>query len=76
MAKGDDMLERLIGFGVEVLELCNSLPKTTAGRHMADQRMRSATAGASNYAEARSGESIRDFVHKLGIVRKELNRWT
>ena len=35
--------------------------------------MRSATAAAPNYAEARSGESLRDFVHKLGIVRKELN---
>jgi four helix bundle protein len=73
MAKGDELLDRLIGFGVAVLDLCNGLPKTTAGRHMADQLMRSATAGAPNYAEARSGESTRDFVDKLGIVRKELN---
>ena len=72
-AKGEDILERLIKFGVAVLDLCNSLPTTTAGRHMADQLMRSATAGAPNYAEARCGESLRDFVHKLGIVRKELN---
>jgi four helix bundle protein len=40
---------------------------------MANQLVRSATACAPNYAEARSGESLRDFVHKLGIVRKELN---
>ena len=73
MAKGDDLLERLIRFGVAALQLGNELPKTPAGRHMADQLMRSATAGAPNYAEARSGESIRDFIHKLGIVRKELN---
>ena len=73
MAKGEDLLERLIRFGVLVLDLSSTLPKTTAGRHMADQLMRSATAGAPNYAEARSGESLRDFVHKLGIVRKELN---
>jgi four helix bundle protein len=73
MAKGDDILERLITSGVEVMDLGNSLPKTPAGKHLADQLMRSATAGAPNYAEARSGESIRDFVHKLGIVRKELN---
>jgi four helix bundle protein len=65
--------KRLIRFGVAVLDLGSDLPKTVAGRHMADQLMRSATAGAPDYAEARSGESIRDFVHKLGIVRKELN---
>jgi four helix bundle protein len=40
---------------------------------MADQLLRSATACPPNYAEARSGESLRNFVHQLGIVRKELN---
>ena len=73
MAKGDDILERLIDFGVDTLELTGSLPRSSAAGHMADQLARSATAGAPNYAEARSGESLRDFVHKLGIVRKELN---
>jgi four helix bundle protein len=73
MLKGDDLLERLIRFGVTVLNLSMTLPKTTQARHIADQLMRSATAGAPNYAEARSGESLRDFVHKLGIVRKELH---
>jgi four helix bundle protein len=28
---------------------------------------------APNYAEARSAESMRDFIHKMGIVLKELN---
>ena len=73
MAKGDDLLERLISFGVAVLEYTSTLPKTTAARHLADQLVRSATACAPNHAEARSGESLRGFVHKLGIVRKELN---
>jgi four helix bundle protein len=73
MAKGEDLLDRLIRFGVAVLEFAGTLPKTTAARHMADQLVRSATACAPNYAEARSGESLRDFVHELGIVRKELN---
>ncbi len=73
MGKGDNILDRLIGFGVAILDFACTIPKTTAARHMADQLVRSATAGAPNYAEARSGESLRDFVHKLGIVRKELN---
>jgi four helix bundle protein len=55
MAKGDDLLDRLIGFGVAVVEFAGTLPKTTAARHMADQLVRSATACAPNYAEARSG---------------------
>lgn len=37
------------------------------------QIMRSGTAPAPNYAEARGAESRADFIHKLGIVQKELN---
>ena len=70
---GDDILERLIGFGVAVLSFAEALPKTPAARHVADQCVRSATACAPNSAEARGGESLRDFVHKLGIAREELN---
>jgi four helix bundle protein len=35
--------------------------------------MRSGTAPAPNYGEARGAESHADFVHKLRIVLKELN---
>jgi four helix bundle protein len=35
--------------------------------------LRSGTAAAPNYAEARGAESRADFIHKLGIVQKELN---
>jgi four helix bundle protein len=41
--------------------------------HIAEQLMRSASSAAPNYAEARGAESARDFIHKLGIVLKELN---
>jgi four helix bundle protein len=34
---------------------------------------RSGTSPAPNYAEARGAESRADFIHKLGIVQKELN---
>ena len=37
------------------------------------QILRSGTAAAPNYAEARRAESRADFIHKLGIVQKELN---
>ena len=35
--------------------------------------MRSGTAVAANYGEARGAESRTDFVHKLRVVLKELN---
>ena len=37
-----------------------------------DQVRRSATSPALNYGEAQSAESTNDFIHKLGIVVKEL----
>jgi four helix bundle protein len=71
MAKGDDA--RLVGFAVAVLDLCDKLPKSPAGTHIAGQLLRSGNAGAPNYAESRAAESASDFIHRLGIVLKELN---
>jgi four helix bundle protein len=73
MAKGDDIEERLIDFAVRVVRLSGELPKTEAGRHVGGQLLRSGTAPAAHYAEARGGESSKDFVHKLGVALKELN---
>ena len=73
MASGEELQERLTDFAVRVMDLCDQLPKTFAGRHLSEQLFRSATACAANYAEARGAESRSDFIHKLGVVRKELN---
>lgn len=73
MAKGDDLQERLIGFAVMIIKFCSKLPKTDAGRHVAGQLLRSGTAPAPHYGEARSAESKKDFLHKLRIALKELN---
>jgi len=35
--------------------------------------LRCGTSPAPNYGEARGAESTNDFIHKLGIVLKELN---
>lgn len=73
MAKGDDIQERLIGFAVRIVKLCDSLPSSYVGRHFAYQLLRSGTAPAVHYAEARGAESDNDFIHKLKICLKELN---
>jgi four helix bundle protein len=73
MAKGDDIQARLMAFAQGAMDICDLLPKTTAGNHIAGQLLRSATSAASNYAEARGAESKCDFIHKLGLAFKELN---
>lgn len=73
MAKGDDIQARLLRFAVRILRVCDSLPKTPAGQHVAGQLLRCGTSPAPNYGEGRNAESRRDFVHKLRIVLKELN---
>ncbi|MGH7493471.1 MAG: four helix bundle protein [bacterium] len=73
MAKGDDIQTRLIDFAVGIIKLCSSLPKTKVGNHVAGQLLRCGTSPAPNYGEARGAESINDFIHKLGVVLKELN---
>jgi four helix bundle protein len=72
-SQSDQLEERLIQFAARVVEFSTTLPKTPAGRHIAFQILRSGTAAAPNYAEARGAESRADFIHKLGIVQKELN---
>ena len=71
--RGSDIQERLTVFAVQAMELCDSLPETFAGRHVSEQLFRSGTGAAANYAEVRGAESRNDFIHKLGVVRKELN---
>ena len=72
-ARADALQERLIDFAARIIKLSAGLPKTAAGKHIAGQILRSGTSPAANYGEARGAESRNDFVHKLGIVLKELN---
>ena len=47
-------------------------PINYAANHLAKQLLRSGTSAALNYAEAQSGESRKDFVHKMKLALKEL----
>jgi four helix bundle protein len=72
-SRADQLEERLIDFAVRIVKLSANLPRTSAGRHIAGQILRSGTSPAPNYGEARGAESQADFVHKLRVVLKELN---
>ena len=67
-----ELEERLIEFSVLIIEIVNEMPNTKAGNHMSGQLVRSGTSVSLNYGEAQSGESRKDFIHKMKIVLKEL----
>jgi len=71
-SKSNQLEKRLVFFAAAIVSLSSKLPKSLQGRHICGQILRSGTAAAANYGEARAAESP-DFIHKLKIVSKELN---
>ena len=72
MDKKYDLEERLISFAIQMLEVTEKLPNNRSGNHIAGQLVRCGTSPAFNYGEAQAAESTKDFIHKMGIVLKEL----
>jgi four helix bundle protein len=66
-----DIKERTFLFGVRVVKLVGRLPRNVAGIEVGRQLIRAGTSVGANVEEAQSGESKRDFVHKMGIAVKE-----
>jgi four helix bundle protein len=67
-----DLEERLVDFGVLVCTVVESLPSSRVGKHVAGQLVRCGTAPGPIYGEAQSGESRKDFIHKMRLCLKEL----
>jgi len=70
--KTNDLEERVIGFAVFIVDIVESIKSNYAGNYYGNQLIRSSGSPALNYGEARSAESHKDFVHKMGICLKEL----
>jgi four helix bundle protein len=73
-----EVSQRLLDYGVSVINVVESLPKTLVGRRIGDQLLRSGISVGANYEEAQGAESRDDFAHKLQIALKELresNYW-
>jgi len=69
--KGDNLADRLAKYAGEVLRVTAELPEIKEGRHVREQLLKSGTAPGAHYAEARSGQSANDFIHKVGLAAKE-----
>ena len=70
--KAVELEDRLIAFGDACSAVLRGRYRDPVTSHIAKQLVRSASAPAANYAEARGAESRRDFIHKLGVCLKEL----
>jgi four helix bundle protein len=64
--------DRLINFAVMIVKIVKELPDDRVGNHLGGQLLRSGTSPSLNYGEALGAESRKDFLHKIGIVLKEL----
>ena len=67
-----DLEDRLVEYSCRMIDLAEALPNTRAGNYIAGQLIRSCISPAFNYGEVQGAESRNDFIHKLGIVLKEL----
>ena len=71
MRNQPDLKRRTKAFALRILKLVDTLPKTTAGRALASQIVRSGTSVAANYRAACRARSTADFIAKMGIVEEE-----
>ena len=64
--------ERTFNFAVRIIKLCSFLEeKPGVSRTLGQQLLRSGTSIGANTAESKSGQSRKDFLHKLEIALKE-----
>jgi len=71
-----DLAERTSKFGVEIIVFAKNIRESNINRSIISQLIRSATSIGANYMEADCAESKKDFVHKIGICKKEAKETT
>lgn len=71
-----NLAERTSDFGVEIIIFVKSIKENNINRPIINQLVRSATSIGANYMEADCAESKKDFVHKIGICKKEAKETT
>ena len=64
--------DRLVEYSCRMIDVVEALPGTRAGNYIASQLIKSCISPTFNYGEVQGAESRNDFIHKLGVVLKEL----
>jgi len=67
-----DLEDRFVNFTCKMIDVVEALPNTRTGNYIAGQLIRSCHSPTFNYGEVQAAESRNDFIHKMGIVLKEL----
>lgn len=67
-----DLEDRFVDYTCRMIDVVEALPATRAGNYIAGQLVRSCHSPTFNYGEAQAAESTKDFVHKMGVILKEL----
>ncbi len=62
----------MVDYTCRMIDVVEALPGTRAGNYIAGQLIKSCHSPTFNYGEAQAAESTQDFIHKLGVVLKEL----
>lgn len=66
-----DLKERIFAFVLKVIALSRKLPNDTVHKIFIGQIIRSASAVGAIYEEADGTPTKKDFVYKMGLVKKE-----
>ena len=67
-----DLEDRLVNYTCKMIDIVESLPNSRSGNYISGQLIKSCHSPAFNYGEAQAAESRNDFIHKMGVVLKEL----
>ncbi|MEK7644203.1 MAG: four helix bundle protein, partial [Patescibacteria group bacterium] len=66
-----DLAERTARFGEAVIDFVRTLPKDQINQPLISQIIRSSTSIGANYMEADGADSKKDFLHKIGLCKRE-----
>lgn len=67
-----DLEERTAKFAETVIHLVMRIPVTPVNKRLIEQIVGSSGSIGANYCEANESESKKDFIHKMGIAKKEI----
>ncbi len=70
-SKKYDLEERTTKFAEEIIKFTKEIPNTLENIPIKTQLVKSGTSIGANYCEADEAESKKDFIHKIGICKKE-----
>ncbi len=67
-----DLEDRFVDYTCRMIDVVEALPNSCTGNYIAAQLIRSCHSPTFNYGEAQGAESRNDFIHKMGVILKEL----